>query len=928
MAQTFKFGCFELNPERTLLLRHGTPVRLGSRAFALLVALVENAGQTITSQVLTSRVWQDTNVSESNLRVHLAAIRKVLVDENDNGEAIITVPGVGYRFVLPVSLQKATVQQRAHSNVPTLLTELVGRDNVVKELLESVERFRFVSIIGSGGIGKTSVALAVSALAIERYEDGACFVDLTPIDNASSLPFALASALRLPSSSSIDQAAIIDCLRVRKMLLVFDNCEHLIEGSANLAEAVLRECPDVHLLTTSREPLRAQGEFVRRLLPLQSPPLGDEPFTAAEVLAFPAVQLFVDRATSSYSGFRLDDSDALALARVCSKLDGIPLAIELAAARADSFDIKRLADELDDCLRVLTRGRRTAQERHRTLRATLDWSFRLLTESEQILLARLSVFRSSFDKEAALQIAADATLNSQQVLDGLANLGAKSLLVISNDCAVPLYRLLEATRAYGSEKLEDRVEAHSIRRLHAIYLKQAIAQADPKSAELLPAQRSVVSRLADEARAAISWAFSPDGDPKLGIELITSSSYLWSELSLFEEYKRYADQALAIIRDTPNSARDELQLLDALGPAVYETLGSVPALYTHAIRLLHLASELGDQKGMLGGLHSIWRYHHGRGEYVQSLETAEKIRDAVEGYEPSALSWKGWKPLMTLSLLYLGRLAEARSILGEIHDKIPMPHVEITATYDYNVSVLINGALARLLWLQGMFDSAALCAEACVSSAVRAGKAVGVCFALTIAGCPINLWQHDIEATERNFALLKDYAVRSRSVYWTQYVEVFQIGMAAAKDPAATGTLLAGAQTAKWDYRHWENFSLLGEGFAPTAFLERAKSDRSWWCSAEILRLEASRIHRMQRPGDHTVTRTLLCSALDIAQEQKALAWELRVVKELLATSSTAAERQEARRLLRSTLSEMEEGFESIDFREAESLIEKHSMFA
>jgi predicted ATPase/DNA-binding winged helix-turn-helix (wHTH) protein len=925
MARAFNFGSFELNPERSLLLRDGAPVRLGSRAFALLVALVENAGQVVASEVLTARVWPNTSVSESNLRVHLAAIRKVLIDEDEDGETIVTIPGVGYRFALPVSVQKATVQQRAHSNVPILLTELFGRDGVVHELLESIERFRFISVIGSGGIGKTSVALAVSALAIERYEDGACFVDLTPLDNSSSLPFALASALRLPSSNSIDEAAIIECLRARKMLLVFDNCEHLIEGSARLAERVLRECPHVHLLTTSREPLRAQGEFVRRLLPLQSPPFGDEPLTSAEAMAFPAVQLFVHRATAGYSGFRLDDSEALALARLCSKLDGIPLAIELAAARADSFDIKRLSDELDNSLQVLTRGRRTAQERHRTLRATLDWSFRLLTESEQLLLARLGVFRSSFDREAALQIAVGVALNPEQVLDGLANLSAKSLLVISSDSAVPLYRLLESTRAYANEKLEASDEPHRIRRLHAIYLKGAIAHTDPKSAELLPSQRSVVSRLADEARAAILWAFSPGGDSELGIELITSSAYLWSELSLFEEYKRYADQALTVIRNTPNSAREELRLLDATVPAIYETLGSVAELYTTALRILELASRLGDNKVMTRGLHSIWRYHHGRGEYLQSLEAAEKVRQSLETELPGEV-W--WKPLKALSLLYLGRVVEARSLLAEIDDNIPMSHVEITASYDYNVSVIVNGALARLLWLQGMFDSASLCAEACVSSAIRAGKAVAVCFALTIAGCPISLWKRDFEATERNITLLQEYAVRSRSIYWNQYVQVFRVGLAAAQDPAATEKLLAGVQTSKWDYRHWENFSVLGEGFAPKAFIERAKEDRLWWCSAEILRLEASRIHRMKKTNDHTSMRALLCSALDIAQEQIALAWELRVAKSLLETAKSPGEIQEARRLLRSTVSEMEEGFDSLDFREAETLIENNAIFA
>jgi predicted ATPase/DNA-binding winged helix-turn-helix (wHTH) protein len=925
MARAFSFGSFELNPERSVLLQDGASVRMGSRAFVLLTALVERAGQVVSSEELTARVWPDTNVSESNLRVHLAAIRKILASRGDADESIVTVPGVGYRFVLPVTIQKATVKQRSGSNVPILLTDLIGRDAVVEEILENVTRFRFVSIIGSGGIGKTSVALAVAAKAIERYDDGACFVDITPLDNSSLLPIALANALKLSSSRGSDEAAIVEFLRNRKMLLVFDNCEHLIEAAACLAETILRECPDLRLLTTSREPLRAEGEFVRRLLPLQSPPIGDTPLSADEVMAFPAVQLFVHRAAAISSGFRLTDDDATALAQLCNKVDGIPLAIELAAARADSFDIKTLTHELENSLEVLTRGRRTAQERHRTLRATLDWSFRLLTQSEQLLLATLGVFRSAFNRDAALTIAAHTFLSPEEVLDGLVNLAAKSLLVVSSDDAVPLYRLLESTRTYANEKLGEGIEGNEIRRLHANYVKDRIKQLDPKTTQVLPPHRSIFSRMVDEMRAAIGWSFSPIGDPELGIELITSSSYLWSELSLFEEYKLYADQALAVIRKSPDSVKKELRLLNATGPAIYETLGSVPELYATAARVLELAAQLDDRAVMTGGLHSIWRYYHGRGEYQESLETAEKIRESLEVDSPNEL-W--WKPLKALSLLYLGRISDARSLLAEIEDRIPISDIGVTASYDYNVSVIVNGALARILWLQGMTDSSSICAEACVNSAIKAGQAVGICFALTIAGCPISLWKRDLQAFDRNLALLKEYATQSRSIYWNQYVEVFQIGLSATKDPSESPRLLAHAQTSRWDYRHWENFSVLGEGFAPKAFLERAKSDRAWWCSAEILRLEALRIVREGAGGFDSSARALLCVALEIAQEQQALVWEMRIAKSLIEISESPTSRQDARRLLRNALNDFAEGFDSKDFLEAEELIEHTSRFA
>ena len=640
-------------------------------------------------------------------------------------------------------------------------------------------------------------------------------------------------------------------------------------------------------------------------------------------MAFPSVRLFVNRATALVSGFRVTDDDATTLAQLCNKLDGLPLAIELAAARIDSFDIQTLTLELENCLEILTRGRRTAQERHRTLRATLDWSFRLLTESEQLLLARLGVFRSAFTRDAALEIASHGSLRVEEALDGLTNLAAKSLLVVSSDGAAPLYRLLDSTRAYASEKLGDGIEGNEIRRLHAHYLKVRIEQLDPRATPVLPSHRSVFSRTVDEMRAAIAWSFSSVGDPALGTQLISSSSYMWSELSLFEEYKRYADKALSVIKRSPDGIREELRLLNVTGPAIYETLGSVPELYATATRALELAAQLGDQSVMTGGLHSLWRYHHGRGEYQKSLEAAEQIQQCLAANSPNEL-W--WKPLKALSLLYMGRLYESRSLLAEIDGKIPVSDLGVTC-YDYNVSVIVNGALARILWLQGMSDSASLCADACVDSAIKAGQSVGICFALTIAGCPISFWKRDLTTLERYIAMLQDHAVQSRSLYWSQYVQVFQIGLSASRDPSQASILLADAQTSRWDYRHWENFSVLGEGFAPRSLVERATSDPAWWCSSEVIRLEAVRVARDGGVNAHPAQRTLLCTALDIAQQQKALAWELRVAKSIVETSSTASEIQEARQLLANTLSDFTEGFASLDFHEAEKLLESTSRF-
>jgi hypothetical protein len=339
---------------------------------------------------------------------------------------------------------------------------------------------------------------------------------------------------------------------------------------------------------------------------------------------------------------------------------------------------------------------------------------------------------------------------------------------------------------------------------------------------------------------------------------------------------------------------------------------------------LELATLLGDRETETGGLHSLWRYYHGRGEYQESLDTADRIRTLLESNGNGEL-W--WKPLKALSLLYQGSLQASQATIAELDDRIPFPDSGISASYDYNVSVVVNGALARALWLQGMFDSANLCVDAIMSSALRAGQAVSICFALAIAGCSIALWNRDISGVQRCLSLLREHAMRAKSVYWFQYVNVFEVGLQAAQEPHDAKRLLGQARTANWDYRHWENFSVLGEGFAPAEFVERAKRDAHWWCSAEILRLEAHRVHREKSEGSLDQARALLRQALSVAQAQKALAWELRLSTSLLELAQSSTEKQKARALLSTTLNDFSEGLRFDIVARAESLLEHTSRF-
>jgi predicted ATPase len=416
-----------------------------------LVRLVERAGLVVSKTDLIAAVWPDVTVDEGALRVHISAVRKALGDGAIGTRHVMTVPGRGYCFVTPISRLSEPALVGSAGSIPPRLTRMVGRDETTREVSAQLSAHRFVSIVGPGGIGKTTVAVAAGHMLLAESEP-VCFLDLGPLNDAVLVPGAVASALGLLVQSSDPTAAIIRFLRNKRMFLILDSCEHVIEAAAVLAERIFQEAPQVCILATSRETLRVEGEHVHRLKPLDSPP--DAPgLTAAQVLKFPAAQLFVERAAASDQAFQLEDRDAAAVGEICRRLDGIPLAIELAAGRVHAHGVQEIAALLDHRFRLLWEGRRTAMPRHQTLSAALDWSYDLLRDSEATILCRLSVFARAFTIEAAVAVAGDTNIDRKQIDAVLESLVAKSLVTADISHPTTRYRLLDTTRMYVLAKL-------------------------------------------------------------------------------------------------------------------------------------------------------------------------------------------------------------------------------------------------------------------------------------------------------------------------------------------------------------------------------------------------------------------------------------------------------------------------------------------
>src|SRR6266568_485296 len=434
-GQAISFGPFRLLPTQRLLLEGDQPVRLGSRAFDILATLLERPGEVIGKDELKSRTWPKTFVEDANLKIQVSALRRALGDGQGGRRYIATIPGRGYNFVAPVRFEKppqallpARIAVALAHNLPLAATRMIGREEAVATLVSRLTRERLLTIVGPGGIGKTTVALAVAERMIADYEDGVWLVDLAPLGDPRLVPSAAATVLGLEVRTDNPLPGLIAALRDRQMLLLLDNCEHVIDAAANLTAAVLTGLPRVNILATSREPLGVAGEREHRLGPLGSPPTSSG-LTAAEAAAFPAVQLFVERVTAIVEDFALTDANAPAVAEICRRLDGLPLAIEFAAPRVEVLGVEGLAARLDDSLPLLGTRRRATTARHQTMRAVVEWSYGLLSEDEQRFFRALGIFAGGFTVEAAAAVDMDANMARIDSIDRLADLVAKSLVV-------------------------------------------------------------------------------------------------------------------------------------------------------------------------------------------------------------------------------------------------------------------------------------------------------------------------------------------------------------------------------------------------------------------------------------------------------------------------------------------------------------------
>ncbi|SDN12712.1 winged helix-turn-helix domain-containing protein [Afipia sp. GAS231] len=724
-----QFGPFELSSKERLLRREGEVLPLGSRALDILIYLAGRPGEVIAKQELIDHVWPDVTVEEGSIRVHVAAIRKALGDGQFGNRYIANIKGRGYSFVGSIvshapGTESGNVRLRQHGRLPQRPITMIGRETAVSEVRDRLREARFVTLLGPGGIGKTTIALAVGRAVAEEFDGKVHFVDLESLADPRHVAGAIATSLGLALKSKDPGLELVDLVRSQKLLIILDSCEHVIEAVALVAEQLYQETDQIHLLTTSRELLKVEGEHCCRVLPLDVPPDGSEQ-TAHIVLRYPAVQLFVRRVAARAGGVVLTDEEAPFVAEMCRKLDGIPLAIELAAGQVAILGIKNTVARLVSRLELLKLSHRTAVPRHRTLKATLDWSYDLLSDAERIVLRRIAPFVGHFTLEGARHVAGELGVGAGEVFDAIAGLVEKSLIATRIDEAQAQYRLLDTTRAYALEKLEEHGEFHPIFLRHVEYVTEQL-ESQKEMLSALPRTERVAaySRQLSNIRSALEWSFGSDGSDEIATRLAVASTQPFMELSLLTEWQGWAEQGIARLEDRYGNRRREME---------------VPA------------SDLAQEFRLLSGLflYSSWTtdIHRALDIAARSQKVALKIRD------PDDMAFAETM-LGAANHLAGNHLAAQGHFEASLRHSAPGARLR-AGHYLFHHTTLSLAGMARSLLYRGVLDQSLHYARLAIEEGEKSGYPATLCRALILI-LPVYLALEDWPRAEQYIAQLSD----------------------------------------------------------------------------------------------------------------------------------------------------------------------------
>ncbi|MBQ5945942.1 winged helix-turn-helix domain-containing protein [Massilia sp. ST3] len=905
----FTFGPFELHPVRRLLLRNGEPVQIGSRAFDVLTLLLERAGAIVGKEELMARAWPRTCVEESNLRVHISALRKVLEKDGDGVRYIDNVAGRGYSFVGPVATGGAAPARVTPLSAPARLesrlgSRLVGREDALAAVCAGLAEVRLLSVVGPGGVGKTALAVAAARQLAPHFPDGACLVELGAVTSPALVADALAAALQLPAQPPYD--AILAQLRGRRLLLILDSCEHLGVAPARLAEGLCAAAPGLKILVTSREALGVAGERVHSLGPLALP-APDAPLGPDALQAYGALALFAQCAAGALDPARLGGQELSLMAEICRRLDGLPLAIELAAARVPMLGLHGVASGLGDSLALLSRSRPGGEARHQSMREVLDWSWALLAPPDQRLLRRLSVYRGAFTADCARALWQDADGAFEPAI--LYNLAARSLLVCDYDGADVGYRMLETTRLHAAGLLARESELSSVKQAHAARCLALMTEARV-ARQTLDAARWLArygGRLAD-VRAALDWCFGPGGDSGLGVRLAAAATLLWSESSMLDE------QRVQILRALPH-ARDpatELALQASLGGALVHLDRPSEQVAAAFSRAYVLAREHGDSGQRARTFSGLCLNHLLQGEYPQAIALGHAFAPYRKREQDPEAHYIHDR-IMAATLHFHGDQRQARFHAERVYrlPRVPQQGPSGSAI-QFDGQAAASAILARIRWLAGHSEEAAALASEAVDRAQEIDHPASICMALAVAAVPIAFWNGDARAAAYFTGVLCERSQLHGLKHWQSWAAHYRALSAGQCPSGSTGILQPGPQA--------ETIFTILPGLAGPPDFARVGQGLAGWAAAELSRQKAVWMRTAGRPAAQAEAALLQAAA--IAESQGALAWLLRVALTRAQWALGTPQTGPALAQLGAILRRFPQGFPSRDQREAQGLLD------
>jgi predicted ATPase len=897
----------------------------------ILVALIDRAGEIVSKDELVDQVWSRQFVEDTNIRVHVGVVRKALADGTQGRRYISTIAGRGYVFVGEVRREENDANEaRADLSWPTgpALIRVIGRERAVAEICAELTTRKLITIVGPGGMGKTTVAIAVAHAASPKFDNEIYFVDLSPITDPAYAPSAVAAAIGLPVLSDDPLPSLIRSLRNRRLLIVLDSCEHLIEAAATIADSIAAAAPEVTILATSREPLRLKRERLHRLSPL-AVPMEVVGITAEEAKAYPSVQLFTERVASELDGYELTDEDAPVVATICRHLDGIALAIELAAGRVETFGIRGVADQLDDRMRLLSSGQRSAVPRHQTLAAAISWSYDALTEIEKIALRRLSIFPASFTLQSGQSVSGWDALDAGSFADVVAALVSKSLMQVNTERLRTHYRLLDTTRDYTRQKLQESGETYATCRRHALHIKdlfeRAAASDETQAGRRWPAD---YDGQLDDLRAALTASFDPGGDATVGVALTIVSVPLWVHLSLVQECRWHVAKAIELGREELPSS-EKMALYAALAMSEMYIGSDMRELDKAWQTSLLLSEEIGDEKYRARAIWGLASCHILSGKLESSMSHASQYWELAVNSGDTGSTYIGER-LMGQAALYLGKFSDARRHLETVLYQYTRPTDKL---HVLDQKVMAQSFLSRTLWLTGFPDQAVRLMEDTVEYARTNGHAISVCMALSQSACHISKWIGDCPLFSKSVNELLDCSQRYGLAFMRAPGECYSALLKIENGSPAEGLVdfqegfeefrrnsiglfrdilcdLAVVLCSQGEY--WKANLAVDEALAQ--FHENGER----WYYPECLRIKGEiKLAESQRSD----AIRLFEEALAAASEMGALSWELRAAMSLIGAEHPEHVYPANLDRLESIYHRFTEGFESADLRRAAEII-------